>query len=749
LLDIEDELNSSFDDKDARKRMSSSNAKAFMSLRQRVKKHNKMFETELEYARNHPDSSSESDVEKLDHSEAIEGEKLNVSEIKFERSEKDGILILRTEKKDITYEMVEKKLSDLCALRGKKGTDKEEFVDQLTLLSTVAKCAAQETEILINVISAQFDISGSMTSYMPVKVWNLCVQNVLKLLSLLVQNHHILIVDHREPLSRPSPDAITEGSAVEYWCSLSAFIERLDDEYFKSLQSMDPHSKDYVLRLQDDNSFLSLMLEVCKYYELKHDEKNLVKIFLRLLEHSYWKTEKLCSSYISAFVEHMSNSQLLDDGMQSYAAIYGTPNQLGNFIHKVATYIYKHGDERARTRSILCEVYQNAISGNFFKGRELLLLSHLQENINHADVSTQILYNRALAQMGVCAFKKGMFIEAHGCLTELFTSGRVKELLAQGINISRFHERSLEQEKLERRRQMPFHLHINIETLESMYMISSMIVEATHLIHNSGHSRSFGKPFSRFFDVYERQSFNGPPENIRDTIMCATNFLLTGEWRKAAKLVSNMSLWSSLGSEGESIRGKLVERMKEVSLEVYLVQYASEYTAVDLSTLKEMFDLSASALKSISCRMISLEEITGAFDGRTNSVTVGDHVDKSPLQFAATRFAEKVAILLDSNDRALNYQLGAIGMPYQVEEDIGYRTRRGFSDDSGLGWKKSHFRAGKTAAYSESLDRKGHRRNEVGNLKGKMNRKDDAGIRGKVERLETFSLDRMVALGTL
>ena len=171
-MDIEDELNSSFDDKDARKRMSSSNAKAFMSLRQRVKKHNKMFETELEYARNHPDSSSESDVEKLDHSEAIEGEKLNVSEIKFERSEKDGILILRTEKKDITYEMVEKKLSDLCALRGKKGTDKEDFVDQLTLLSTVAKCAAQETEILINVISAQFDISGSMTSYMPVKVSN-------------------------------------------------------------------------------------------------------------------------------------------------------------------------------------------------------------------------------------------------------------------------------------------------------------------------------------------------------------------------------------------------------------------------------------------------------------------------------------------------------------------------------------------------------------------------------------------------
>jgi translation initiation factor 3 subunit C len=752
-LDIEDELNSSFDDKDARKHMSSSNAKAFMSLRQRVKKHNKMFETELEYARNHPDSSSESDIVKVEHFEASEGDKLNANEIKFERSEKEGVLTLRTEKKDITYEMVEKKLSDLCALRGKKGTDREEFVDQLTLLSKVAKCAAQETEILINVISAQFDISGSMTSYMPVKVWNLCVKNVLGLLHLLVRNHHISLVDHREPLPQPRSDAIMEGSAVEYWCSLGAFIERLDDEYFKSLQAIDPHSKDYVLRLQDDQLFLSLMFEVCKYYDLKHDEKNLVKIFLRLLEHSYWKTEKLCNSNVSTGVQQMDKAQLEVEGSLCYLSLYGKPNELGNFIHKLATYIYRYGDERARTRSILCEVYQNAISGNFFKGRELLLLSHLQENIHHADVSTQILYNRASAQMGVCAFKKGMFIEAHGCLTELFTSGRVKELLAQGINISRFHERSLEQEKLERRRQMPFHLHINIEMLESIYMISSMIVEATNLTHNSGNSRSFGKPFSRFFDAYERQSFNGPPENIRDTIMCATNFLLTGEWRKAVNLVSNMNLWPSLGSEGESIRGKLVERMKEVSLEVYLVQFASEYSAVDLSTLIEMFNLSASTLKSISCRMISSEEIIGAFDGCTNSVTVGDHVDKSRLQFAATRLAEKVGTLLDSNDRALNHHLGPMGSSYQVEDDIGYRSRRGSPDDSSLGRKKIHFRVGKTAASSESLDRKMYRRNEVGNFKGKMNRKDDAFLRtgklNQVERLEPISSDRMVALGTL
>ena len=60
-------------------------------------------------------------------------------------------------------------------------------------------------------------------------------------------------------------------------------------------------------------------------------------------------------------------------------------------MQRLCEFIYtKDITDRLRTRAILCHIYHHALHDRWFQARDLMLMSHLQDNIQHSDVPTQV-----------------------------------------------------------------------------------------------------------------------------------------------------------------------------------------------------------------------------------------------------------------------------------------------------------------------------------------------------------------------
>lgn len=74
--------------------------------------------------------------------------------------------------------------------------------------------------------------------------------------------------------------------------------------------------------------------------------------------------------------------------------------------------IFAHSTERAKARGLLCAVYHHALHGRYATARDMLLMSHLADSVHQFDIATQILYNRALVRVGICAFENQLAVDA-------------------------------------------------------------------------------------------------------------------------------------------------------------------------------------------------------------------------------------------------------------------------------------------------------------------------------------------------
>ncbi|KAK3380426.1 eukaryotic translation initiation factor 3 subunit 8 N-terminus-domain-containing protein [Lasiosphaeria ovina] len=662
IAELEDFMNETLaKQKVTPKKMNATNARGLNAVKQRIKKNNKDYQEQIDAFRKDSDDFMESDEEevpapkatKVRFQDMIAADEAEEDDGGFATVGKGGRALL------FTPESIFKHLRTIVESRGKKNTDRLEQIKIMEKLGEVAVTPYQKIRVLMTLISARFDLGSGGAASMPLEHWKAAERELFLLLRILeTEKDHIIIEGADEWDDDDKPPVLEQGQKyIRIPGSIVSFIERLDDELTRSLQSIDPHTSEYIERLTDEGSLYNIIFKGLLYYEmlrkdasLEVPQESLNRIIQRRLDHVYFKPAQVVK-----ILEENCWKEVPSD-VDSTITPRTESVDAGHLINVLCNYLFANSDGIIRARAMLCQIYFLALHDQYYRARDMMLTSHLQESIAQFDITSQILYNRTLVQVGLCAFRKGLVYDAQNTLQEICGSGRQKELLAQGVMIQRFNQVSPEQERLEKQRQLPFHMHINLELLECVYLTCSMLLEIP-LLAQTGSSpdvkkRVISKTYRRMLEYHERQIFTGPPENTRDHVMQASKALAAGEWKKATLFVHSIKIWDLMPNT-EDIKTMLAKQIQEEGLRTYLFTYAPFYDTLSIESLSTMFQLDSRKVSAVVSKMISHEELAAALDQVTETVIFRKGVELSRLQSLALTLSDKASALIETNERTL------------------------------------------------------------------------------------------------
>uniref|UniRef100_A0A8C4ZPS3 Eukaryotic translation initiation factor 3 subunit C n=1 Tax=Gadus morhua TaxID=8049 RepID=A0A8C4ZPS3_GADMO len=698
LADLEDYLNQLWEDKEGKKKMNKNNAKSLSSLRQKIRKYNRDYETEIAAYK----EVQELLLLPLLHALTQEGEKgldkkreQRKKKQKKERLEeeaeeeageegeggwekvKGGVPLVKMFAKgtEINTTVVVKKLNEILQARGKKGTDRAAQIELLHLLAGISGEHNLGQGILVkikfNIIASLYDYNPNLAAFMKADMWKKCLECIDELLDILFENSNIFI---GENIAEDSENlAIIESQPFRVRGCILTLVERMDEEFTKIMQNTDPHSQEYVDNLKDEGHVCGIIDRLLSYLETKGSTEEVCRIYLRRIMHTYYKFDYKAHRRSLGLVAETKSEQDQEESEGEDSAV---------IMDRLCKFIYaKDRTDRIRTCAILCHIYHHALHSRWYQARDLMLMSHLQDNIQHADPPVQILYNRTMVQLGICAFRQGMIKDAHNALLDIQSSGRAKELLGQGLLMRNMQERNAEQEKIEKRRQVPFHMHINLELLECVYLVSAMLLEIPYMAAHEfdARRRMISKQFHHQLRVGERQPLLGPPESMREHVVAASKAMKMGDWRTCHSFIINEKMNSKvwdLFPETQCVREMLVRKIQEESLRTYLFTYSSVYDSISMGTLSEMFELELAMVHSIISKMIINEELMASLDQPTQTVVM-HRTEPTSLQNMALQLAEKLGGLVENNERVFDLKQGVYGGYFNRDQKGSYQQKQG------------------------------------------------------------------------
>ena len=287
------------------KKMNATTARGLNAMKQKIKRNNKDYTTEIEkYREDKFDYMMSEEEEEVAPIEKTKKPKVSYAE-GIDAGDDEGFSAVGRGGKALRYtsESILKHLRSIVESRGKKNTDRAEQIRIMEKLLEVADTPYRTIRVLLTIIATRFDLTtGSTATFMSQENWKAAEHEFGRLLQTLETNQNLVVVENAEEWDDDDkPPQPAAGEKLKIPGSIVSIVERLDDELTRSLQHIDPHTAEYIERLQDEQALYTDILRTLLYVEdLKKDEKleqsddAANRVVMRRLEHIYFKVRNTC-----------------------------------------------------------------------------------------------------------------------------------------------------------------------------------------------------------------------------------------------------------------------------------------------------------------------------------------------------------------------------------------------------------------------------------------------------------------------
>jgi len=247
-----------------------------------------------------------------------------------------------------------------------------------------------------------------------------------------------------------------------------------------------------------------------------------------------------------------------------------------------------------------------------------------------------------------------MIYEAKEILDDICTQLKVKEMLGQTMPKTSVRE--------DKRKLFPYHLHISSEIVDSVYLMCVMLIEVPVIVSGEKEldKRNVNKMFQKLWNMYEKNDFNGPPENHKDFIYAALKELAKGDWKSCFNYLSQLKCWNKMANADE-IKQKILEIVKQQAYKSFIFAMKSTSHTLRFEHLEDIFELPIARLCAITCKMIRSKELKARLDYQTKSLIIGTN-ELTLLEGIGSTFTHKITTVQSINEKLFDAKFVGVGI---------------------------------------------------------------------------------------